>query len=146
MTSSNQTLADPAAARKPAVPTPPAHILVADDEAGIRRLVARTLERAGFTVTCVADGSAALARIDAEWFDLLVTDLIMPETEGLETIMRLRQTHPDLPIIAISGGNPRGPGDFLAMAQILGAKAILRKPFECDDLLATVQRILASGA
>lgn len=146
MTFPNHPPGDPAVARENADISPRPHILVADDEPGIRRLVSRTLERAGYEVTCVADGSEALARIDGQPFDLLITDLVMPETEGIETIMRLHRTHPGLPIIAMSGGNPRGPGDFLSMAQLLGARVTLRKPFDCDALLGAVERILAGRA
>jgi len=120
-----------------------AHILVADDEAAIRSLVSRTLQRAGHDVTCVTHGGEALAFLATHVVDLLITDLVMPETEGIETIMRLRRTHPQLPIIAMSGGNPRGPGDFLSVASMLGARRALRKPFECETLLAAVQELLA---
>ena len=134
----------PAESPSPATNRAPvrAHILVADDEAGIRMLVARTLQRAGYDVSSVVHGGEALALLERQHVDLLITDLVMPEKEGIGTIMSLRRTHPDLPIIAMSGGNPRGPGDFLGIAGMLGARRTLRKPFDCDTLLTAVRELL----
>jgi len=75
----------------------------------------------------------------------VITDIIMPEREGIETIRQLLREGPGTPIIAISGGTRTGAADFLAMAQELGASAILRKPFEPLDLLEYVERCLGTG-
>ncbi len=117
-------------------------ILLADDDPAIRRLVVLVLDRAGYDVASVADGGEALKHLAAHPVDLFITDLVMPEIEGIDVIMRLRRSHPQLPIIAISGGNPHVPGDFLGMARMLGAGLTLRKPFECDALLAAVREFL----
>jgi YesN/AraC family two-component response regulator len=76
--------------------------------------------------------------------DLVITDIIMPEQEGIETIMRLRGLRPDKPIIAISGGGRVRNADFLQMAACLGASAVLAKPFDGNDLIRKVETCLAA--
>lgn len=134
--------ASPAASDQPTPPAAGRRVLLADDEPGIRNLITRYLERAGFLVTAVVHGGEALAHLAAHPVDLLITDLVMPETEGIEMIMHLRRTHPQLPIIAISGGDPSSPGDFLHIAGKLGAQRTLRKPFDCETLLKVVRELL----
>ncbi len=74
--------------------------------------------------------------------DLIITDLIMPDKEGLETIMELRRDFPEVKIIAISGGRRVGPDEYLYMAKIMGAHLTLLKPFEQEELLPAVQELL----
>jgi DNA-binding response OmpR family regulator len=119
-------------------------ILIIDDEPMIRHLAARILDRAGFRTISAANGVQGLARFRRERPALVITDLIMPEREGIETIRYIRREGANIPIIAISGGTLTGTADFLAMARELGATAILRKPFEPIELLLLVERCLGS--
>jgi CheY-like chemotaxis protein len=118
---------------------------VIDDEPMIRHMIARILERAGYLTVCAANGVQGLACFRRERPSLVITDIIMPEREGIETIRQLLREGPGTPIIAISGGTRAGAADFLAMARELGASAILRKPFEPLDLLEHVERCLETG-
>jgi DNA-binding response OmpR family regulator len=123
-----------------------AKILLIEDE----ELVAGTLEillrKAGHVVTSASDGAVGLARLAAELPDLVITDIVMPEKEGIETIREIRTTHRDLPIIAYSGGGRTKNYDFLRMAAKLGATEVLMKPFANEQLLAAVHRCLPAPA
>jgi DNA-binding response OmpR family regulator len=119
-------------------------ILVIDDEPMIRHLITRILERAGYAVMCASNGAQGLIRFRRDRPSLVITDLIMPEREGIETIRYMLRERPDIPIVAISGGIRTGTVDFLVMARELGASDILRKPFEPIDLLTCVGRYLDS--
>jgi PAS domain S-box-containing protein len=120
-------------------PKSTARILVADDEAGIRGYLRATLERAGYEVTEAADGRQALKEARKGGVDLVITDLVMPEQEGIETIRALRKEMPGIGIIAISGAFG---GQFLEAARILGADASLGKPVSAELLLAKVAEVL----
>ncbi len=103
-----------------------------DDEESVRRYFQQVLANAGYDVRVARDGSIALQAIRERSFDLLLTDLVMPEREGLELIMILRKERPDLLVIAISGAFG---GAFLEAAKALGANAVLLKPVSPDQLL-----------
>ena len=115
-------------------------ILIIDDEPMIRHLATRVLHRAGFRTLSAANGIQGVACFRRERPALVITDLIMPEREGIETIRLIRREGANVPIIAISGGTLTGTADFLAMARELGATAILRKPFEPIELLLVIER------
>lgn len=119
-----------------------ARILLIEDEP----LVASTLEivllKAGHKVVIAPNGEVGLARFNAERPDLIITDIIMPEKEGIQTIQEIRQKDPHVPIIAYSGGGRTKNYDFLRMAYKLGATDVLRKPFSNEDLLAMIERCL----
>lgn len=119
-------------------------VLIIDDEPMIRHLVARVLDRAGYPTVSAANGRQGLARFHQYRPVLVITDIIMPEREGIETIRQIRREAPSLPIIAISGSTRVDGPDFLAMARELGATDVLRKPFEPLDLLARVTRCLGA--
>ncbi|HYV95965.1 MAG TPA: response regulator [Gemmatimonadaceae bacterium] len=121
-----------------------AHILVVDDEVALRRVIAMMLTRRGYEVTAAENGARALKLAEQTTFDLVITDLVMPEKEGIETIMTLRKRAPELRIIAMSGGGQGASGTYLGLARQLGASATLAKPFAMDDLLGTVERVLNS--
>jgi hypothetical protein len=123
-------------------PAPLARILVADDEPGVRAFLREVLERAGYEVLEAADGKQALRQARAVRVDLVITDLIMPEQEGIETIKALRQEMPGIGIIAISG---RFDGPWLQIAASLGADAVLAKPLTEELLLSRVAEVLAPG-
>jgi CheY-like chemotaxis protein len=117
-----------------------ADILVIDDEPLVRRLIQQMLERDGHDVREAADGIAGLSAARARRPDLIVTDIMMPNKEGIETIRELRREAPALPILVISG-DP-GSALYLEMAKLLGAHAALAKPFSADELLRAVDNLL----
>lgn len=121
-------------------------ILVVDDDDQFRRMVQRTLERAGYEVDAAANGEEALTRFERRPADLVLTDLVMPEKEGLETIVALRRIWASPRIIAMSGGGRGSPEEYLGAARVLGVSATLEKPFATRDLLAAVRRVLEGGA
>ncbi|MBD3648151.1 MAG: response regulator [Pseudomonadales bacterium] len=118
-------------------------ILVIDDEPQARKFIATVLEGEGFNVSTASNGKEALDLIRHERFDLVVTDLYMPETDGMETIMELRKIHPDVKIIAVSGGGM--PGDVLSFATSLGAEKALAKPFTVNQVISAVNELLDDG-
>jgi DNA-binding response OmpR family regulator len=115
-----------------------AHILLIDDEALVRQGLSLTLTEAGHSVECAADGEAGMRKLEARLPDIVITDIVMPDQEGIETIIAIRKANPNLPIIAISGGS----ADFLHAASALGATRILRKPFGGAALLALIAECL----
>jgi CheY-like chemotaxis protein len=119
-----------------------AKVLVIDDEPGIRGIMRGALEAAGHEVVAFADGGGAVEYVREEPADLLITDIFMPDVEGLETIREIRRLRPDMPIIAISRIDFEG-ADYLGVARKFGAVATLRKPFWPADLLDLVSRVLS---
>jgi DNA-binding NtrC family response regulator len=117
-------------------------VLVIDDEPGIRAIMCNALESAGHEVVVFAEGGGAIEHVRAESADLLITDIFMPDVEGLETIQEIRRLRPEMPIIAISGMDFEG-ADYLGVARKFGAAATLRKPFLPGDLLDLVSRVLS---
>jgi CheY-like chemotaxis protein len=120
-----------------------ANILVIDDELAMRRLLSRVLTSAGHTVHEAADGHAGLALFQQVHPALVITDIVMPEMEGIETIRELRRNGSPVPILAISGG--AAPPLYLHAATGLGATAALPKPFAPDDLLRAVTELLGTA-
>ena len=118
-----------------------ARILVVDDNDQIRNLVGELLRFEGHHVASAGNGTQALAALREDSFDLLITDIIMPEIDGLETIRSLR-TDSRIPIVAISAAGKYSPNDRLGRAVALGANAVLYKPFSKNELLAAVQPLL----
>jgi|ERR1700752_128080 len=119
-------------------------ILLVDDDEQFRSMLAESLRRAGFSVDEASDGREGLKAYAHHPRDLIITDLIMPEKEGLETIQEFRQNYPDARIIAISGGSRKGPYDYLKMAKLFGARRVLAKPFARDEILEAITQVLAS--
>jgi CheY-like chemotaxis protein len=120
-----------------------ATILVIDDETGMRKIMERTLRSAGHTVLQAKDGRDGLALLAGASPDLVITDILMPEMEGLETVQQIRKTRPDIKILAISGDFGPGAVDYLGYAQAFGAAAILHKPFRLAELLEVVDQLLS---
>lgn len=120
-------------------------VLVVDDEPDVREFVAAVLELAGHEVRTAANGREALDHHRARPADLVIMDIFMPEKEGLETIMELREQFPGVRIIAISGGGRTGDRNFLAQARYFGAARSLAKPFSHEELLNAVEEVLADG-
>jgi two-component system, chemotaxis family, chemotaxis protein CheY len=122
-----------------------AHILVIDDDAVLRRVITLALEQAGHSVLRCENGRKAIEFLAHEHADLLITDIVMPEMDGVETVRAARRMKPDLPIVAISGGGSFDPQDYLGIAQAFGANAVLPKPFRPADLVAKVTALLATS-
>lgn len=118
-------------------------ILLIDDEEMVRKIVRKMLERMGHDVTEAENGRLGLEQLQVGAFDLVITDIIMPEMEGVETLMTVRSRFPDVKVIAMSGGGRTGNIDFLKAAEKLGASAILHKPFTLASLTAVLEQ--ASG-
>jgi len=117
-------------------------IVLIDDDELTRETLQEVLESAGYEVDAAPEGGAGLARCKEQSPDLVITDLIMPGKEGMETIVELRRDFPAVPIIAISGGSRIGPGSYLHTAVKLGASSGLEKPFSPGMLLDVVQTTL----
>ena len=115
-------------------------VLVIDDDNQIRSFLSSLLELEGYTVFQASNGKQGQEQCKLNHIDLIITDLVMPEQEGLETIHAIRADWPKLPIIAISGAFG---GAYLELAKKLGAQAIIRKPFQPDAILAEVRRLTA---
>ena len=117
-------------------------ILVIDDEAMVRSVVSEILKRAGYWMQTAEDGKSGLELFRRGEFDLLITDLLMPETDGLETIMSLRRERGAMKIMAISGCGFTLGDEYLRIAELLGADYTLAKPFTQADLLTAVDNLL----
>jgi CheY-like chemotaxis protein len=120
-----------------------ARILVIDDEAPIRDIMRQTLERAGHEVADAGDGRQGMVQLRKQPVDLVITDILMPEQEGIETIRMLRKEFPQVKILAISGGGKTGKLNVLPVAQTFGAHRTLAKPFERKDLLDAVSTLVS---
>lgn len=123
-----------------------ARILIIDDLPMVRQMVCDMLRAEGFTVAEAANGRDGLAKMREEPADLVITDIIMPEMEGVETVLALKKAYPSLQIIAMSGGGRGANYDFLDAAAKLGASRTLRKPFTRQELLETVEQCLEARA
>jgi DNA-binding response OmpR family regulator len=122
-----------------------ATILVVDDDDAFRAMLRETLERAGYEVRDASNGEIALEIDRATPCDVVVIDLVMPEKEGLETILELRRRRSHTKIIAISGGGNSNPRRNLAIAERLGARRTLTKPFSRGELLLAIDHVLVDS-
>lgn len=123
-----------------------AKILILDDNLDMLEMQAEHLRADGHQVSLATKGPAAIARIKELGFDLLVTDLIMPDMDGIEVIMSLRKLQPPIRIIAISGGGRINAKDYLALATKLGVHGTLQKPFSGTELCLAVDHALKTRA
>jgi len=121
---------------------PVSRILLVDDDEIFRGVVQLMLEQLGYEVTSARGGREALHLCKGSWFDLVITDLIMPEQDGLETITQLLQCRPGTKVIAMSGRGHIAPESSLKVARLLGASRILMKPFTPVQLQEAVEEIL----
>ena len=113
-----------------------ARILLIDDDDSVRTMLRLTLAHFGHTVIEARNGKEGLELFQHANADLLITDIVMPEKEGLEVLMELRKKHPPVKIIAISGG------DYLHMAKLMGAAKVLAKPFSTNVLIEAIDELL----
>ncbi len=119
-----------------------ASILVIDDEPNMRAALERHLMAGGHEVSVAGNGAEAMEMVERRPVDLVITDLYMPGMDGVEFTIRLRQGHPDVKVIAISGGGWKNNAEALELARRVGAHRTLPKPFQQDELLATVDSVL----
>ena len=119
-----------------------ARIIIIDDDVQIRVLLKEILQQEGYEVVDAPDGLEGVRLYRENPADLVITDIIMPEKEGLEIIRELRTDFPEVKIMAISGGGRIGPEPYLQIAERLGAKSILTKPIERDELIGAVRMAL----
>ncbi len=117
-----------------------ASILVIDDNAALREVLRLGLETAGHSVREMRNGREGVRAFRREPCDLVITDIFMPDRDGLELIEALRRTHPQVKIIAMSGAS--GTMDYLPVARSLGAARIIRKPFAVPTMLTVVAELL----
>lgn len=123
-----------------------ATILVIDDDLETRRVIRRMLESAEYVVIEAENGRVGLASMQATSVDIIVTDMVMPEMEGVEMISTVRALWPEIPIVAISGAGWCRHTDFLPMATQIGADQVLTKPFLAETLLAAITSAVESRA
>ena len=120
-----------------------ARILVIDDEGLVRAAYRLALERAGHEVIEAENGARGVEQLAETGADVVITDLVMPDEDGFQTIERIRRTFPDVPIIAVTGGGSAGPDRLLKLARAQGADFVLPKPVGKNDLLETVLSAVA---
>jgi len=119
-----------------------AKIIVIDDEPYILLMLKKMLEKEGHDVDMATNGFEGLELYHKNGADIIITDIVMPEKEGLETIMNLKEENPDLKIIAISGGGRVDSREYLHSARLLGAEKIFQKPFKKDEIIRAVNELL----
>ena len=122
---------------------PACSILVVDDEPGIRELLCLMLAAAGHTVLAAEDGVQAPKILAANPVDVVITDLLMPERDGLEFITEVRTKFPQVKIIAMSGGGHIARDSYLRIAKNFGAHVLLEKPFSQSGVLEAIEKVLA---
>jgi CheY-like chemotaxis protein len=122
-----------------------AGVLIVEDDRELREMIATSLMRRKLTVIEASNGKEAIMHFKPSIIDLVVTDIIMPEEDGLKVIMRLRELKPSIKVIAISGGGKAGPGSYLNLAKALGADAVYSKPFSMNDLIERIENMLNTG-
>ncbi|HIJ77988.1 MAG: response regulator [Desulfobulbaceae bacterium] len=119
-------------------------ILVIDDESPIRKLLQDVLMSWGYEIVLAGNGKEGVRLYRDSPADLVITDLLMPEQDGVETIVQLCDRFPDVKIIAMSGGGQIGPDSYLPIAETLGAKGTLQKPIDLKMLREMVTHVLSN--
>ena len=119
-------------------------VLVIDDDQQFRNYMVELLTEHGYKVCTAENGVAGLEQFSNCQPDIIITDIVMPEKEGVEVILTIRAENPEIPLIAVSGGNLGNAESYLNMARKLGANATLAKPFSLSNLLETVDRLLVA--
>ncbi len=117
-------------------------VLVIDDEPYILLMLKKLFEKEGFDVDIAINGDEGIKIFSKYPADVIITDIVMPEKEGLETIREFKQTNPDLKIIAISGGGRIDSKEYLDSARLFGAAKVFRKPFKQREMVNAVNELL----
>ena len=121
-------------------------ILFADDDPILREIVADMLRSTEHAAIMAEDGQEVLRLLDTIAIDLLVTDMLMPNVDGVEVIMAVREKHPSVKVLAISSGGSVGASYMLHVAKVLGANATMQKPLELASFLSVVEDLLHDPA
>jgi DNA-binding response OmpR family regulator len=121
-----------------------AQVLVVDDEEPMRKFIRIVLQQDGYSVAESSNGKNAIEIIRDTSIDLMISDVVMPDMDGIELIRETRKAHPKMKILAISGAGIGGPWLYLNIAECLGADAILMKPFSPDQLIEKVSAVLGN--
>jgi YesN/AraC family two-component response regulator len=119
-------------------------VLIIDDEPYILLMLKKMLERAGYEVDLASNGREGMTLFEKGSADLVITDIIMPDKEGLELIIEMKKQSPELKIIAMSGGGRISPESYLECATHFGAEKVFQKPFRQKDLVSAVKELLPS--
>jgi DNA-binding NtrC family response regulator len=117
-------------------------VLIIDDDEFVKNMLRQTFKQAGYEVATASNGRIGLQLYQTEPFDIVITDLIMPDMEGIETITHLRKYNPNVKVIAISGGGRNRPDDYLHLASKLGASKTFTKPVDRNELLEAVRKLV----
>jgi len=120
-------------------------VLLLEDNEPYRTLIVEVLTLAGFEVCAAPDGRRVSQILHERRIDLVVTDLVMPERDGIDTLTELRYSHPQLPVIAISGDVPMNRDLYLTIAEKLGASRVIAKPFKMEQLVAAAREAIVAG-
>ena len=119
-------------------------ILIIDDEPHILLMLKKMLERAGYEIDMASNGNEGLDLFRKSPTDLVITDIIMPEKEGLETIREMRRMRPELKIIAMSGGGKVSAENYLEIAKIFGASRAIAKPFTQKEMVFAIKELIGT--
>ena len=120
-------------------------VLLVEDSPEVSLSVREILSNAGHEVTDASNGKEALDKINVKSFDLVVSDIWMPEMDGIALLKEIRGAGNDVPVVVISGGAPNAPLTYTApLASTFGANAVIYKPFEKEELLTTIDSVFAS--
>ncbi len=117
-------------------------VLIIEDDDFVKNMLRQTFKQAGYEVATASNGRIGIQLYQSEPFDIVITDLIMPDMEGIETITQLRKYNPGVKVIAISGGGRNRPDDYLHLASKLGAAKTFTKPVDRDELLEAVRQLV----
>ncbi len=117
-------------------------ILIVDDDSMVRKMLVNVFQKEDYSTFEASDGKSALRIYRDENIDVILTDIVMPDMEGIETIRELRKINPDAKIIAFSGGGSLSPDGYLKIAASMGASYTFRKPFDINELKEAVRKLL----
>jgi DNA-binding response OmpR family regulator len=117
-------------------------ILIVEDDIDLREMLRDLLVKRKYSVFEASNGKEAISKFKPAITSLVITDIIMPDEDGLKVIMKIRELKPAIKIIAISGGGKAGPGNYLNLAKALGADEIFSKPFSVNVLLSKIESLL----
>jgi CheY-like chemotaxis protein len=121
-----------------------ANILIVEDDKDLREMLKTSLLKKRFSVIEASNGNEALMRFKPSLTDLVITDLIMPDEDGLKVIIKIKELKPSTKIIAISGGGKAGPGNYLNLAKALGADEVFSKPFSIIEIMNKIDELLGT--
>ena len=121
-------------------------ILIIDDEPHILMMLKKMMEKAGYDIDLASNGHEGMKLFQKSPSDLVITDIIMPEKEGLETIREMKRIQPELKIIAMSGGGKISAESYLETASIFGANRVIQKPFTQKEMVTAVNELMVAGS